>query len=413
MNSNKSVFIYFLGKIIPAIAQLLTIVFGIRILGAEQYGKYNLLFGSAMIISSLFIGWIQQGILKFFFSLNLHHHFKRGVFARIIFIPVVCSVIATVLLGQAYFSLDSFSQLFFSLFTALFCCLLVILTLMQAEFKPFLYALTESFFYLLSIAIAIFYIVYDNEKDVMLFFKAMVYALLILFVIIVFIVVKRDKIAFPKTDSTLLKKVFRFGFPLTIWLFISNSFNLVDRFVVEHYKGYDAVGQYSSVYDLIYKVSGFITLPLLLTFHPEVSKKWNEKQGKEIQQLTRVILGKEIGISIIIFTVFFLMKNIIFEHLFKINVEGVDTIFITLAISSILWQASMVIQKPLELNYRQGVMIFGMTVTVILNFVLNIFFVPKYGIAAASVITLITTLFYFIFVNVHSIKELASINDDI
>jgi len=79
MNPNKSAFIYFLGKGIPALAQLLIIVFGIRILGAEKYGEYNLLFGSAMILSSLFIGWIQQGILKFFFSLHLNNNIKRGL----------------------------------------------------------------------------------------------------------------------------------------------------------------------------------------------------------------------------------------------------------------------------------------------------------------------------------------------
>jgi len=56
-------------------------------------------------------------------------------------------------------------------------------------------------------------------------------------------------------------------------------------------------------------------------------------------------------------------------------------------------------------------MIFGISVTIILNLILNVLFVPYYGIIAASIITLITTLFYFVFVFVNSTKELARIND--
>lgn len=409
MSQNKNAFIYFLGKLVPALAQLLIIVFGVRILGTEAYGKYNLLYGSAMIISSLFIAWIQQGILKFFFSLEEENKHKRGLFLKITLVPVLFSIVATIIIGQTYFQLDGVSQFYFSLFTALFCCLSVVLTLMQTGFKPFLYALSESAFYLLSIGFAAYYIVYEEEKNFIVFFKAMGIALLLLLMLMGAIVLKRNKVGFSSTTNVFFKKVFHYGFPLTIWLFVSNAFNIADRFVIEHYKGYEAVGEYSSVYDLIYKVSGFITLPLLLAFHPEISKKWSEKNEDEVKRLTNTTLIKEIGISILIFICFFLIKRLIFETVFKIQIENINTLFITLAASSILWQASLIIQKPLELNYRQKLMIVGISITIVLNFFLNLLLVPHYGIIAAGFTTLASTLFYFIFVYINSNKELATL----
>src|SRR5882724_10683769 len=62
---SRSIIIYFLGKLIPAISSLLFMFLGLRYLGKSEFGKYNLLFNASAVISTFLIGWIQQSILRF------------------------------------------------------------------------------------------------------------------------------------------------------------------------------------------------------------------------------------------------------------------------------------------------------------------------------------------------------------
>lgn len=409
MDQNKNIVIYFFGKLVPALAQLLIIVFGVRILGTESYGKYNLMYNTAMIIASLMVGWIQQGTLRYFHSLKENVEVIRGNFLMLSSLAACLSFFLTLVAGKLYFHLPFLPLLAFSFFTALYSVLLVELTLLQTQFKAILYSVIESGFYIISVGLVIIYMHFFDQKDYTVFFYAMFISLVIILGTRFLIVLFNRNIEFKKISSNFFIQIFRYGFPLTIWILISNTFNVLDRYVIEHFYGYNQVGIYGSVYDLIYKVSGFLTLPLLLAFHPAVAKHWNEHKITEVKQLMRSVIIKEIVMGLFIFSGIFLFRDLIFNDFLKLDVKNFYILFVPLAISSLLWQICIIIQKPLEFNLRQIKMIIGIVLAISSNFIINIILVPLYGIYACGFVTLLSTVIYFIFVYYYAQKEFNSV----
>jgi O-antigen/teichoic acid export membrane protein len=408
MKQNKNILIYFIGKLIPAFTQLLIIIFGIRVLGVESYGKYNLMFNTSMIIGSLLVGWIQQGALRYFYAYKINEKITHLKFLKLAGYSSLIAFFLSFLWGFFYFNLTVSSLFSYALFTSFFCIFLVELTMLQAQFKASDYAITESMFYCLGSLFAIFFIVYLNQKNEIVFFNAMLFSLLIIMIIKLKGSSNFYGIKIPK-DSGFFITIFKYGLPLTIWILISNTFNIIDRFIIEYFIGYKAVGQYSSVYDIIYKVSGFMTLPLLLAFHPEVAKKWNEKNWLSVKQLMVDVIRKEMIVGMIIFTILYFFKTIFFRDALHLDISSISLLFIPLALSSILWQICIILQKPLEFNSRQMTMIGGIIIAIIINIILNILLVPLFGIYICGFVTLFCTLIYLFYVFYFVRKELLTI----
>ena len=117
--------------------------------------------------------------------------------------------------------------------------------------------------------------------------------------------------------------------------------------------GFDAVGIYGSVYDLIFKISGFMTLPVLLTYHPAISRAWSGEEYSRGKDLIIQAVAFELLILLVMFCGLYFFSDYIFNAIFAKNIPELGTLFIPIALSAVLWQISMIIQKPMEFNFRQ------------------------------------------------------------
>lgn len=411
MNVRKNVLIHFLGKLIPAVSSLLIMAGGIRYLGKTAFGKYNLMFSAAVILSSLFAGWVQQSILRFLSDDKKNKSEDAEKFFRLGLVASLLTGLIAVPIGVFYFKLDLISLGYYAGFSCLFVYLAVRLTLFQASFQALEYAIVESFFYLLTVLIALYFLFFEDRSDFMVYYTAMFISLVIVSLSLFFSDRHRIRVKITAAkDVSFFKKAFAFGFPLTIWMLIASLLNYLDRFVINHYAGYEAVGVYSSVYDFIYKVSGFLSLPILLAYHPAISNAWNKNDVSSGKALILKALWYELLMIVTVFVVIFLLHEWIFHTVFHLYDAAAGKIFIPLALSSMLWQMSLLIQKPLEFNARQKMMIAGVAVTVVCNLVLNSLLIPFFGFTAAAWVTLGTTLFYFLFVAWFASREFKAPN---
>ena len=62
---SRDLLIYYAGKAIPSLANLLIIILGVRWLGEAGYGSFNLIYNAALVATSFVIGWLQQSSLRF------------------------------------------------------------------------------------------------------------------------------------------------------------------------------------------------------------------------------------------------------------------------------------------------------------------------------------------------------------
>lgn len=404
---SRDLLIYYVGKAIPSLANLLIIVLGVRWLGEAGYGSFNLIYNAALVIASLSMGWLQQSSLRFVPGQELNElslskqYYGFGQWSALISF-VLCSTFCFF-----YFQHKSTIALIAGVFAGLWSLLSVHLTLLQAQFSARSFALTESGYNLL--------ILLSLATLIGLGLSASTSSFLLIFCIAVFITLcvsaMRGKWALQpmKVHSPILWQAIQFGFPLTIWLLVSNLFNVVDRYLISYYLDDTQTGMYASVYDLIYKLAALGCFPILLSKHPSIAAAWNNhafehafniiKQSLKLQALILVImlLG---GI--------FLGKWLI---LFFLNIEipNYYILSIPLLISSVLWQMSLLIHKPLEMAHKSSTMIVFIVLSLALNCLLNILLIPQYGIVAAAYTTLASTLLYVALSMIYARKILKTI----
>ena len=61
----KDTLFYTISKIIPGLTGLISVVLFFRLIGAEEYGKYSIIFSFTNLIAAFSFGWLNQSILRY------------------------------------------------------------------------------------------------------------------------------------------------------------------------------------------------------------------------------------------------------------------------------------------------------------------------------------------------------------
>ena len=402
----KDVLIYFAGKIIPACVNLAIIILAVRFLGKAEYGKYSLVFYATMLLSTLTFGWIQQSIIRF---LSAYPHEQVLVINRFFFMTIM-STLSAVIIGLFlcifYFQLQWTETAVVMVYIFMYNIFLFHLTLNQTSRKSLRYAILEGTFNLFYIIMFLVLVIIFNQHLFIVLFVAMVFGLLFTGFLQITVLTEAkvgldiSRIYFHTGFS---KQVFNFGFPITIWLFLSYLLNISDRFIIKEFTSYENVGTYSAIKDLIIKLATFTTIPILLAYYPMIVEKWNGNRKKEAIALIREGLYYCFLIAVVVFVIFMVFQNIFYTRILHLQVMQQFVVSAALIGSAFLWQAALLLHKPLELLLKPRLMLVAILAAITVNTVANLVFVPIYGypasavISLASVVTYIIVIFAFLF----------------
>ena len=393
----KDVLIYFAGKLVPAGINLAIIVLAVRLLGKAEYGLYTLVFYAAMLLSTMSFGWIQQSILRF---LSAYPGEQRLVVNRFFFLNVVSSlsaVVAGVLVCFFYFHLRWTDTLVVVAYIFMFNIFLFHLTLNQTNRKSLRYALLEGTYYLLFFVLFLAMTLLFNQRLNVVLFIAMLAGLVLTEILRITILpggragIDPARIHF---NAGFTRKVFGFGFPLTVWLFLSMLLTVSDRFIIKEFTSYDDVGAYSAVKDFIIKIATFTTIPILLVYHPGIVEKWNGNRKKEAMDLVREGLVYCLLIFVAALILLITFRNVFYTRILHLQVAHDLLVSASLITSAFLWQASILLHKPLELLLKPRLMIIAILAALVVNFIANLALVPLFGYPASAVVSLVSVITY-------------------
>ncbi|MDP4280815.1 MAG: oligosaccharide flippase family protein [Bacteroidota bacterium] len=404
----KEVIIYFTGKLIPALVTLFIIVLVVRTLGEVEYGRYSLVFYASMLVSTLTFGWIQQSTLRF---LTAYKDELETTINRLFHLTILSSVAAVLIMLPVcifYFKLTWIETGIVLLYVFLYNFYFFNLTLNQAQTKPLRYAILEGSFNLLYIGILSIFLFVVHVKWFAIIFVSMSLGL---------VFAEMIRISMPAShkypvnlanfywDPDFTRRMLDFGFTLTIWLFLSNIVTIADRFIISEFFSYKEVGVYSAVKDIIVKVATFVTAPVILAYHPNIVKEWNEgnkeKAGFMIRESTQVILLE----LLLVFVAFIFLQDILYQRILHLSVHIPRMISGLLLGSAFLWQLAMIVHKPLELLLKQRLMLIIILIVMILNIALNLILVPFYGLTAAAFSAFLSSLMYILIVILFIIRN--------
>ncbi len=402
----KDVLIYFAGKIIPAGVNLVIIILAVRFLGKAEYGKYSLVFYASMLLSTLTYGWIQQSILRFLSAYPGQQVLTINRFYFLLLVSTLSASIIGLFLCILYFHLSWQDTAVVTAYIFLYNIFLFHLTLNQTNKKSVRYATLEGSYYLLFFAAFLVLVLVFNQRLFIVLFVAMLCGL-VLTEFLRMTVLPEGKVGIDPSriyfDAGFSKKVFNFGFPITIWLFLSYLVTISDRFIIKEFSSYDDVGTYAAIKDFIIKIATFTTIPILLAYHPMIVEKWNGNRKKEAMRLIREGLNYCLMIAAVVLIFFLIFKNLVYTHLLHLQVNKELLVSAALIGSAFLWQAAMLLHKPLELLLKPRLMLIAIVFALIVNALANLIFVPVFGypasavISLASVITYIIVIFVFLF----------------
>ncbi len=395
----KDVLIYFAGKIIPAGVNLLIIILAVRFLGKAEYGKYSLVFYAAMLISTLTFGWIQQSIIRF---LSAYPGEQVLVINRFYFLTLMSTVSAGtigLLLCLFYFGLQWFDTAVIVIYIFMYNLFLFHLTLNQTKQKSLHYAMLEGTYNLLFLFLFLLLTWVFNQHLFIVLFIAMLAGLLLTEFLRITIL-PEGRVGLDPTriyfNAGFSKQAFTFGFPITIWLFLSYLLNISDRFIIKEFTSYENVGTYSAAKDFIIKIATFTTVPILLAYYPMIVEKWNTDRKMEALQLIRKGLNYCFLIALVVMILFLVFQNLLYTRILHLQLMRQILVSSSLIGSAFLWQISMLLHKPLELLLKPRLMLIALIAALTVNAVANIIFVPMWGYPASAVISLVSVITYII-----------------
>ncbi|HRY32959.1 MAG TPA: oligosaccharide flippase family protein [Bacteroidales bacterium] len=401
----KDILTYFTGKTIPALVNLLLIILALRWLGKETYGQYSLIYYMVILVSTFTFGWLQQSILRFLSQYQLHVGLAVMRFLLLTLLSSAIGTLAIALIGLLYFHLP-LSDTLVLMFTLIFYNLLLFrMTVSQAQFKPLQYVFTEGLYNILMLACFVFLVVLYKRSDYLVLFIAMLAGLITASCLVpgmagqVLPALTWSK-AFYRRDFT--RKMFSYGIMLSVWLSISYMLNIANRFFIKEFTNYEAVGIFSSVYDIIFKISGFACMPVLLTYHPRITAFWNEGNESEARREVGRALGLEAVIFVAVLIVFMSFRPWFYDQVLQLDEPGLGPASFALILAAFLWQAGLLLQKGLELMLKLKKMIIALLIALGVNTLGNLFLIPAFGYKAAAWSTLIGVIVYLILVAVWS-----------
>tara|TARA_B100001142_G_scaffold279723_1_gene290523 strand:- start:473 stop:1729 length:1257 start_codon:yes stop_codon:yes gene_type:complete len=385
---------YSISKIIPGLAGLISVVLFFRLIGPEEYGKYSIIFLFTNLIAAFSFGWLNQSILryrsKYSSSMKILNPislgFIIGTIPVIIFVIITSALEFPAIFSNKYIIFLALSIGFFNIVKSIF----------QSDELPNKVILITSYQSILMIICSITILkLFESTAESLILGVSFGYLIPIL-PYSNFFSIK----VFTKKNIKRINPFFNYGAPLSIWLGISLSLNFLDRYFIEYYYGSSIMGSYAGLSEFIIRIFSIFIFPLTLAVHPILMNKWN--RNKNIHEFF-IKLFKASMIQIIIFLIMLiplLVFNDNFFYLITIMIPELDAsmkeIMIPIFIGGFLWQLALVLHKPLEIEERTLIMVVCIMFSLVINLIVNIFFLPKFGIIATAYTMILSASIYIL-----------------
>ncbi|WP_186525813.1 lipopolysaccharide biosynthesis protein [Seonamhaeicola sediminis] len=390
--------IYLIGKVTSAGVVVGSIPLFIKCFGVEEYGEFIYVYTTFLMLLAGSTGWIVQGVLRFFTLEN-----NRGKISSEAFQMTYKSFLVSALLLSVFFLISEIhfnvifltvGCLFFSFFYS------VNLSIKQAVLKSkvYIFADISRALTFLVVPLLMYYFLPTLEGIYSLLFGVL------LSYIVGLCVLTRCHLPKPnlnfKEKTRWSKIFFKYGFPLSIWMFFSPTTNGVDRYIIEFSLGTIVLAKYSAIFDIVFKVFSSLAVPFNSIVQPLLILNYNEKNFAGYKKTMR----KSITYLSIMFILFlgglYLFKNfIICTYLnFCVDFEKLEKLIIPFAVSSYIWQLAILMQKNMEVSNRTIETSVYMLIIVVLTLLLGIILVPRYGMFASAYISLLCSVVYLILI---------------
>ena len=395
----KDAHYYALAKLILGFLGFLAVVIYTRLLNPKEYGLYILAITAISIITSMCFEWLNKSILRFFEKYKQNQCLPKFISTvTYSLIGIVIIVLVLWYLGVNFFRNHLDSDLVILLNIGGLVILTqagytLVLSLRQVAQESSKYAIRSILNAIVKLTIAICFLCFFRigPKGILL---GMVISAGSIFIWDIFSLYHKYQVKACCFSKKLLKNLLAYGLPLIGLSVGSYILAAADRYMIEYFLTTDDVGIYSAGYNLSSTIIQLPIVILLLAAYPVIVETFEKEKEKEtILLLNKIIAIYFIFLVPIIFGIAVLSKNITAILLGK----GFQRSYIILpwiSIGVFCFGLIQYLYKPFELKQKTKILSLLAICAAVINIVLNLFFIPKFGTLGAAYTTLISYVTY-------------------
>jgi len=399
--------LYSVGKLFAFAAGLISYPILTKTLSVEEYGTVALLTVTIGLMSSFVKFGVQQSIIRF------KHDFDKPIFSSNILalslsltILTVCFLFLIGAVARQYSAMSLFQNpvyiiiLFSAAFQALqsFC-----INLLISSEKSVAVTTLGIIYKLLSLSTMLIAILLISASSFS-FIIALLIADAIYLTVLIFWIFKNKHLSgfsYALVDKTIIRNFLLFGIPMFGYE-MSNMFHAFsDRFLIEMYLGREKLGLYSASYNMAKMMSDLILGGLVIAILPQYLAIW-KKQGKSATELFLSNVNNIILLFLpIVIAGIYAISDDLLAILTTKQYQAHSYLLPIILVGTLLFNLGMIYSAGLQIQKKSKTMLRVVIESAILNLLLNIFLIPKYGLISAAINTVVSYLwasfrFYFL-----------------
>ncbi|MCD4817816.1 MAG: oligosaccharide flippase family protein [Candidatus Cloacimonetes bacterium] len=391
----KHTIIYSIGNLSIKVIGLLLLPLYTSRLTLSDYGKLGILEVTTQFLIVIFGLNIYSAMIRWCSEEDSIEKQKTIIFTSyislisVMFIFIILSQTLSSIFAKIYFNDLKFIIIFRYLFFIVFLEIInnLTLNLLRLKEKSLQFIIIVIIKLLLTLSLTIFFIIRLNMKIEGIFLSQLIGNALI-FLITIPTIIKNINFNF---DTDILKKMFRYSFPLIFSSISVMLLSIGDRFFIKFILDDSELG----IYSLAYKFAGIINMLLIQSFAlgylPIAYKTINKKNATIFYSNVFSLFST----ALIIFSLFISIFSREIIEIFAKNNEFwsayllVPILALTFVMKGIQYIFSLGFHIKKKTHYNAIIVI----IAVFINFVLNYFLINKFGIWGAALATLLATSF--------------------
>lgn len=383
--------IYFIGKILPAIISIVSLMIYTRLVSPEIYGTFSLVITIAGLINILFFQWIRSSLIRFYNDKNSYKNFYGTIIISQICVYIFVSAIFILLY---YIYKPTFLDRKMLIAYLIIVLFLSVFELMSVYFrtilKPRLVVSVNILRNLITLLFSVFFIVLGID------FYGLVVGIIFgfMFGIIIFsrkLNSNKLKAYNLNSDKESLKKFLIYGLPITFSFALSVAMQNIDKIMISIILGVKENGSYAVSYDISYNTIFMILMSISLAGFPLVLKTLKEKGMLEAENKFKeyieilLVVSLPVTIGFLIIAEDFL--NLLIGDSYIISYHLI--FFIVLA-SYLQGIKSFWFDQILQISGKTKAFFIPTLVALLLNIILNYILLNRLGVEGAAFSTFVS-----------------------
>ncbi|WDE05010.1 oligosaccharide flippase family protein [Thalassomonas viridans] len=193
-----------------------------------------------------------------------------------------------------------------------------------------------------------------------------------------------------RVSAKIYKPLLLFSIPLLGLEMVSMLHAFVDRYLIKYFMEARFLGYYSAYYNMATMLAALIIGGLTTAIVPAYLKTWNE-QGRE---KTEALLNRIFNLLLLMYPIIVISLWVVSKELFELltTKEYVAYAYLLplIAMGVLLQSAMPLFSAGLKIKKASMTMFYCVIFSAVLNLVLNLIFIPLYGLTAAAVTTTVS-----------------------